>query len=849
MIIYNRKVKGAITVFMCIVYMWVYILMGFLVDGGRVRMAKALTEEAQQLATESVMTMYHQALYQHYDLFGETTLKTEAAASEIEDMMEASLSLDYSGDLLDQTRIGVVDIGTDVVNSIQNSQTDVPTKPFDLYNLKVDHITAGANLNLGDPEVFRSQVSDSMKYKAPILLAQSFFDFAVEMGGVAETAKAVKDASDKTKGVYSDLGKLIEELDKIQENIKNYCHNTSSLSESSSSRHTAGDFDGFAGKTYDQAAVKRIKKFLKDNALPEDEEEDDDDEDEEELPPLNWTPVFTDLNKYITSYEKEMKKIPDNAKTLVDQLNKAKTQADNLKTQATNQQTSLEGSSRSAGENSGSSKEVYSGFAGNMKSTAENLSETCNIIDEYIELLENIENADNPSLSSMYAEADSINAQLQTECAGQDRVLKDEAESVAELLVEDHKIAGNDDTDCKEYHREIASMISDLSSKAAAKKLKQAIQGDDKITGQYKDLKDVGSGESGLMSDAQDPDGNGKKVSDFFSGRSDAINKSPEDSISNSHSYGKITGRGSSSGSGNGGKKEKYSSEDADDQLKEVNNIDKQLVSWLTDGVEGLYECVYVMHNFRDCVHVNSLTQENNGRNQYDTALNVKFLKTGNENSGILNPYYLTPSEFTSIETSCAEAEYVVFGLEDTKQDAVAAYGSIFGLRLALDYVSVYMTSELRNIVMETAAAAGPFAPAVYALLPLAFSVPRAGLDMYLIMNSKLTPFMYREMDDWVRPEFKKGGESTSLLVGYGDYLLFMLLTKGNATRTKRVQDVVEMNIAKLDEGFKLDDALVGIYAHSDCSVRYLFMSQSFMPAGIKRDGRYKFSVNTAFTY
>ena len=291
------------------------------------------------------------------------------------------------------------------------------------------------------------------------------------------------------------------------------------------------------------------------------------------------------------------------------------------------------------------------------------------------------------------------------------------------------------------------------------------------------------------------------------------------------------------------------SSEDADDQLKEVNNIDKQLVSWLTDGVEGLYECVYVMHNFRDCVHVNSLTQENNGRNQYDTALNVKFLKTGNENSGILNPYYLTPSEFTSIETSCAEAEYVVFGLEDTKQDAVAAYGSIFGLRLALDYVSVYMTSELRNIVMETAAAAGPFAPAVYALLPLAFSVPRAGLDMYLIMNSKLTPFMYREMDDWVRPEFKKGGESTSLLVGYGDYLLFMLLTKGNATRTKRVQDVVEMNIAKLDEGFKLDDALVGIYAHSDCSVRYLFMSQSFMPAGIKRDGRYKFSVNTAFTY
>ena len=105
-----QKSKGAISVFMVIIYFWVFLLESLLVDGGRLRMAEAETEAAQQMANESVMTLYNQALYQYYDLFGQTKYTPEEMKSTVEEMMKLQLGADNKSSFHERNRISFVSI-------------------------------------------------------------------------------------------------------------------------------------------------------------------------------------------------------------------------------------------------------------------------------------------------------------------------------------------------------------------------------------------------------------------------------------------------------------------------------------------------------------------------------------------------------------------------------------------------------------------------------------------------------------------------------------------------------------------------------------------------------------------
>ena len=59
----HKKVKGVITIFLTLVYLSTYLLIGIFVDGGRIRMAQATVEDVQQIATENAMSQYHRGLY------------------------------------------------------------------------------------------------------------------------------------------------------------------------------------------------------------------------------------------------------------------------------------------------------------------------------------------------------------------------------------------------------------------------------------------------------------------------------------------------------------------------------------------------------------------------------------------------------------------------------------------------------------------------------------------------------------------------------------------------------------------------------------------------------------------
>lgn len=258
--------------------------------------------------------------------------------------------------------------------------------------------------------------------------------------------------------------------------------------------------------------------------------------------------------------------------------------------------------------------------------------------------------------------------------------------------------------------------------------------------------------------------------------------------------------------------------------------------------MDNLYTDAYVLTNFRDYVHtykmLNSDGTNNSGKDGYDTVANVKFLEG---EKGLL-----TQEQFQQIESTCAEIEYVIYGLQDTKSSVAAAYASIYGYRLALDYASVFLTQSYRKIVMMAAAEAGPMAPVIIALYPLIYAVPRAAMDMTMIMQGQCTPLLYKDPEDWRKMDF---ADSTEYLAGYSDYLLIQLLTMNGDKKVERMQDIIQMNMRNIDPNFTLENALVNVYAQSTCSIRYLFMTQVFMPAGARKDGRYSFKISTNVSY
>ena len=63
----KKSIRGAISVFLILIFLATYMLAAVLVDGGRYRMAQVMAETALDTAAESVLSYYNQMLY---DLYG-----------------------------------------------------------------------------------------------------------------------------------------------------------------------------------------------------------------------------------------------------------------------------------------------------------------------------------------------------------------------------------------------------------------------------------------------------------------------------------------------------------------------------------------------------------------------------------------------------------------------------------------------------------------------------------------------------------------------------------------------------------------------------------------------------------
>lgn len=103
-----------------------------------------------------------------------------------------------------------------------------------------------------------------------------------------------------------------------------------------------------------------------------------------------------------------------------------------------------------------------------------------------------------------------------------------------------------------------------------------------------------------------------------------------------------------------------------------------------------------------------------------------------------------------------------------------------------------------------------------------------------------------------VKDKFDDG----KIKAGYSDYLLIYLFLGGigplKKTQINRLQDVIQTNMKKVDDKFELRTTFSQIGVETKSSIKFIFMTQSFMRKTFKNANRYdkySISVKTSYAY
>ena len=224
----HKKVRGVITVFLTLIYLSVYLLIGVFVDGGRVRMAGTVVEDIQQIATENVMSQYNRGLYEYYGLFGVSNYEVDQMAKDIKAQIEESVGLKVTEDavkglMLDTvngvnaaiSNANILDSDGNVIKNLEDyarkiqSEISDSRNRFNPYGINVKDVTA-KYIALSNHDALRAQIRDDMRYEAIMIPTMGFFDNVSKLMEVASGVDTMVKITEKS-GSASDTKKKYNE--------------------------------------------------------------------------------------------------------------------------------------------------------------------------------------------------------------------------------------------------------------------------------------------------------------------------------------------------------------------------------------------------------------------------------------------------------------------------------------------------------------------------------------------------------------------------------------------------------------------------------------------------------------
>lgn len=820
---FSRKTQGVISVFLILILVPVMVFSAMLVDGSRMVSAKAIAQEASDLAALSVLSDYNGTLKDEFGLF------SLGDSSKAEDVYKASLSatLQAAG-ITDKTYSEQVwEIFKDAVG-IGNPYKD---KSFmNLYDFQVDEATVTPLYSLANPEVLQNQIVEYSKYRGLYVIADrlnlisKFSQISNQAKEQQEAANMMeelmdideknKDADEKIKEVKDKIADVNEGLAQLAdlENFYFYfldCYMTVLAGKGDISDDTKEDAEDYPDvKTSTQLCLGELQDMA-------------DDLD-------NTTPRAKDaakkaadrLNSFINKYKG---KTSETAKSLVEDAKKSKSAylkcVDDLQNLYDDANLRTVVDSRTVYNTLGAVENIdkaVNRYAGEGEVTEDN-----NYKFYYYESEDSSEDSGDVMPDYHKAWSDSLVIENSAQLPDVETSTDHRENNQPEKNLEANAKKQSDENGKKASENTSSKKVDDATYNALpSKTFKASVEAES-----YKAILEADSKTAAAaVSNVQEGDKEPPTINNQF--------------------YNK------------------------DGNLSQSKNILKSGdFSFLTNLAETARdETLTLAYSF--------------GTFKTRMTGNEKF-KKGAVSESDLDKFYIVPWRYENENGELdlqfeakskrktkldAQIEYMIYGLSSDAANETAAYASIYAPRMANNMMALYQNKTVKGscdgaAVLSSGLTFGVVPATVFFWIFLtAWGVAETVLDMHYLIDEGYRIPLFKTKDtvlltvdfsqgasDGLVNNYKgKNGSDSNIYVCYEDYLLFFLLLKGSDNRLMKIADLVQMDMQEMGKSsFKMDQAYTYIRAKSNLSIRYLFLNtepiaQSYKDTGLS--GRMKFN-------
>ncbi|MGN0517985.1 MAG: DUF5702 domain-containing protein [Acutalibacteraceae bacterium] len=190
------RTKGAVSIFLVIILVPMLAVASVMVDSSRLKLGQAAASAAGDITLNTALSQYNNMLKDIYGLF---------ATSQNNESLLESLGTYYK-ECIEVNGVNASDANTYVEKIMNTFGAGGSTASRDLLNIAVDDFTVSApeGANLANPLMLKKQITEFMKYRAPLNLGLEILD----------AVKIFKNLSKQTK-VIEKQQKYYEEQKKI----------------------------------------------------------------------------------------------------------------------------------------------------------------------------------------------------------------------------------------------------------------------------------------------------------------------------------------------------------------------------------------------------------------------------------------------------------------------------------------------------------------------------------------------------------------------------------------------------------------------------------------------------------
>lgn len=820
----NRKIRGAISIFLVMITIPTLLLSAVLIDGSRMASAKAIAQEAGDLAAVSALTDYNVDLK---DSFGLLAMKDSGEAEKLyKDSLQSTLlasglsgSSEYSEQLWEILK-----------NAVGASSPYADKKFLNLYDFQIESCSVTPKYSLGEWQVLENQMVEYAKFRGIYVMAD-------RLGVISElsAAKAESEKNKQTAQVMNDKIKIDEKnadadkaLTKLREKIRK-------LNTAVSEAEQKEDM-------YFECLRAKMEEIQIDNT-----DSDSELSDEDEKRADKYSSSRSDLKKALSELHK--------------QASDVRKQAEKSKKEVDNAIKNLESFQRENQSKSTDNDDIR----GLIEDAQNNISTYKSF---YIPKIESILN---DSILSQLASDDSLSKRVERILDEIDDAIyryenepdpeeendeESEEEEEEDPVYYFYYLKGNDRTE--EIHLVLNGSSSSRCYRAAEEKETKYFQAK-----RWEEINPTVDSAQGKTTDAITEDfaqsqsekqeefgqegsqaSRGEVASDVYAARPSKTFASREQESSRNSFFNK------------------------NNDLSGVTNImdkgtgDNMILQAAEAARDDVLCLSYMFGTFKTrLTGVEKFSRDKMPQGEKDNFYMPKWRYA--HDGGEIDMRFTPKKDRDTVLRG--EIEYLICGNRTDALNENCVYSMIYAERLVNNEIALYRHKSVNGTCHSAAAAASTATggtvpePVFFWIFLTAWAIAETQMDMHFLVDCGYKIPVLKTSKNVLLTEIPTGDDGLvnnygekGLFVSYEDYLLIMLLMQGEKTRLMRSADLIEFNMKKQDSGFTMAEAYTYLQGTSQISTRYLFgnvmpFQTEYEKGGVS--GRMKFSSEIYLGY